>query len=131
MAPATIAATRMGSPGGTSGTTSTVASAQTAATAPASRDRSRGQSSPRNAATAAPSRPHCFGSPMLSPASAPTSVNAFHSRKIPSPATQKPRLCSIGSVCPVLVASDSSIVTCAAAKRRQPRGCISAFNCMP
>lgn len=76
--PATAAATRMGTPGGTNGTARSVATAQTTAIAHGSRPFSRGQSKARKAATAAPSSPHCFGSPSAFPASAPTAVNRFH-----------------------------------------------------
>ena len=75
----------MGTPAGTNGTASTVARAQTTAIATGSRPFSRGQSRPRNAATAAPSRPHCLGSPRAAPASAPTAVNRFQSTKMPRP----------------------------------------------
>ena len=50
---------------------------------------------------------------------------------MPRPAVQKPRFCSSGSVWPVLVAVDSSMVTWAAANRSQPRGRSSALICMP
>ena len=89
---ATTAAIRMGTPAGTNGTASTVASAQTTAIATGSLPFSRGHSRPRNAATAAPSSPHCFGSPSAPPARAPTAVKRFQSTKIPMPAVQKPLL---------------------------------------
>ncbi|AJQ90378.1 Protein of unknown function [Propionibacterium freudenreichii] len=68
-----------GMPGGTIGIVITVMAAETTAMAIGSRDFSRGHSNPRKAAQAAPSSPHCFGSPIASPASAPTRVNRFHS----------------------------------------------------
>ena len=121
----------IGIPAGTTGVTATVTTAATTATAQGSRPWSRGHSNPRNAATAAPSRPHARGSPSASPASAPTSVNAFHSTHTPTPAVQNPRRSSSGSSWDEAVATDSSIVTCACASFRGQPGRSRAFICTP
>ena len=65
-------------PGGTSGIASVVTRAASTASAQGSLDLSRGHSSPRKAATTAPSRPSASGSAMKSPSSAPITVAMFH-----------------------------------------------------
>ena len=121
----------IGTPAGTKGVKESAKRIAKPASTQDLRSESLGQSSPRNAAGTAASKPQADGSPIDCAPSAPASVNRFQKMNTPKPVYQNPLRISASSFCASATPIDSSIVIWAATTRFQPRSFKSGASRSP